>query len=302
MGWRLPPLNGLRAFEVAARHSSFTRAADELFVTPGAVSRQVRGLEEYFDRQLFDRNYREVVPTEAGRRYAAELFESFARIDRATRTFVGPDRQSMLRIYAPMTFNLRWLLPRLNRFHARNPGQAISVESLKRPPMDLNEAKIDVAFRLAGASPNTVAIPLFDVKLTPICSPAFLEAHPISKPRELLDVPLLRSLLRPSDWITWGEGVGVPELGAAKSQSFESSVLTYQSAIAGLGVAIAQRMLIENDLASGRLVTPFPEPVTDGAQFHVVYSATSRSDDAVASFVEWVREEASSSVDRHVAA
>lgn len=301
MGWRLPPLNALRAFEVAARHSSFTRASDELFVTPGAVSRQVRGLEDYLGRPLFDRNYREVVPTERSKIFAAELFESFARMDRASRAFVASEERHQLRIYAPNTFALRWLLPRLRRYHASFPDQEISIESLKKPPMDLEKAQIDVAFRLAGSSPNTIALPLFDIKLIPVCSPAYLAANPVKHPRDMLKLNLLRSLPRAGDWQTWCEKMRIKNLDGIQILPFESSALAYQAAIAGLGVAIAQRPFVEDDLASGRLVAPFPTTVSDGATFHVVYSTPSKTNEAVQGFVGWVQDEIARDIDTHAA-
>ncbi|WP_188479634.1 LysR substrate-binding domain-containing protein [Primorskyibacter flagellatus] len=299
MVWRLPPLNALRAFEVAARHSSFTRAADELFVTPGAVSRQVRGLEDYLGRPLFDRNYREVVATDASRELAAELFEAFARMDRATRAFVKPDDSTRLKIYAPTTFAMRWFLPRLSRYHAAFPMQEISVESLIRPPQDLQEARIDVAFRLAGTTPNTIAVPLIDINLIPVCSPGYLAQRDIRNPEDLNRCSLLRSRARPNDWTVWCRGYGLPRFDEERTDLVETSTLAYQAARSGAGVAMAIRALVEDDLIAGTLVAPFPEPVRDGSTFHVVYATPSQTDEAVQGLVAWAQEEASRCNDGH---
>lgn len=297
MTWRLPPLNALRAFEVAARHSSFTKAADELFVTPGAISRQVRGLEDFLGRSLFDRNYREVVLNDASRAYAAELFEAFARIDRATRAFAASEVQRKLRIYAPVTFALRWLLPRLNRYHARFPEQGISVASLFDPPLDLQSADVDVAIRLTGAQASEVARPLFDVVLTPVCSPGFLAERTLRRPADLLGLPLLVSEKRPQDWHTWLAAKRLDAIDATEVTAFNSSSMAYQAAVGGLGVAIAMRELVADDLAAGRLVAPFDGGVRTGATFHVVYAAPSETDAAVQDFVGWIRSEVERGVD-----
>ncbi|MBJ3777078.1 LysR substrate-binding domain-containing protein [Acuticoccus mangrovi] len=291
MSWRLPPLNALRAFEVAARHASFTKAADELFVTPGAISRQVRGLEDYLGRSLFDRNYREVVPNDASRIYAAELFEAFARIDRATRAFVARDVQRKLQIYAPVTFSLRWLLPRLSRYHAQFPEQGIDVASLFDPPPDLGTADVDVAVRLAGARPNEVAEPLFRVALLPVCSPSFLDKHPVAEPADLLELQLLVSEKRPADWKAWLDAKNV-DGASAEVVAFSSSSMAYQAALGGAGFAIAMDAFVADDLAAGRLVAPFPGGIPIDATFHVVYAVPFESDDVVQQFVGWIREEA----------
>ncbi|SFU11309.1 transcriptional regulator GcvA [Mesorhizobium sp. YR577] len=295
MAWRLPPLNAIRAFEVAARHSSFTKAADELFVTPGAVSRQVRGLEEHLGRPLFDRNYREVALTDASRTYAGELFDAFAQIDKATRTFAAHTEQRKLRVYAPVTFALRWLMPRLGSYHMLFPDQGISIASQGLAPVDLDALDLDVAIRLAGSTPNTVAEKLFEVKLVPVCSPEFVERHKMSRVSDLADLPLLHSVRRREDWQRWLQFAGSERLAAATNVFFESSSLAYQAALSGLGVAIAMHALVEDDIAAGRLVVPFPQSYADGTTFHVVYPSTAQTDDAVLGFSEWIKGEAAKS-------
>jgi len=289
MSWRLPSLNALRAFEVAARHSSFTRAADELFVTPGAISRQVRSLEEVLGKSLFDRTYREVVLNDASRAYAAELFEAFSRIDRATRAFTARDEQPKLRIYVPMTFALRWLMPRLALYHARNPEQGVIVTSLLDPPATLQGSDVDVAVRLAGPSIGELGEKLFKVVIRPVCSPAFLESHPILRPQDLLGLPLLQSAKRPNDWKFWFDACGMADTDAELIQ-FNSSSMAYEAAASGLGVAIGMDRLIEDDIAAGRLVAPFADGIETGARYHIVYAAPTKADVAAQGFVRWICE------------
>lgn len=292
MAWRLPPLNAIKSFEVAARHSSFTKAADELFVTPGAVSRQVRSLEEHLGKPLFDRNYREVTLTDASRAYAQQLLDAFGQIDRATRAFAAHTEQRKLKIYAPVTFALRWLMPRLGGYHALYPDQGISVASLGKAPLDLDVLDLDVAIRLAGSSSSTVAEKLFEVQLVPVCSPSFLEEHRLNSVDTLTDLPLLHSTQRRDDWPKWLQMTGVARDPAAQNIFFESSSLAYQAALSGLGIAVAMHALVEDDIAAGNLVMPFTQSYSDGTAFHVVYPSTAKTDEAVQGFSSWIKEEA----------
>ena len=292
MSWKLPPLNAIRTFEVAARHSSFTRAADELCVTPGAISRQIRGLEDYLGKPLFDRNYREVRLSPESRTYADELFAAFARIDQATRNFAGAGREQKLRVFAPITFALRWLMPRMAAWHARFPSQGISISSQGLPPVDLEADGFDVAIRIAGPARNLDGERLFDIELVPVCSPEFLEANHLEKVSDLSRVTLLHSIRRQQDWHRWLESCRQEQPDSFSELTFESSSMAYQAALSGLGVAMAMRVLIEDDLSTGRLVEPFTHHCMEGTAFHVIYPQTARSEDSVVGFVDWIREEA----------
>lgn len=292
MSWKFPPLNAIRTFEVAARHSSFTRAADELCVTPGAISRQIRGLEDYLGKPLFDRNYREVRLSPESRTYADELFAAFARIDQATRNFAGAGRQEKLRVFAPITFALRWLMPRMGSWHGRFPSQGISIASQGLPPVDLEALGFDVAIRIAGPTRNLDGERLFDIELVPVCSPEFLEANKLEKVSDLSRVTLLHSIRRQQDWRRWLENCREEGPETFEELTFESSSMAYQAALSGFGVAIAMRVLVEDDLAAGRLVEPFGQTVLEGSAFHVVYPQTARSEESVVGFVDWIREEA----------
>ncbi|EUB98148.1 transcriptional regulator, LysR family [Rhizobium sp. CF080] len=296
MAWRLPPLNAIRSFEVAARHSSFTKAADELFVTPGAVSRQIRSLEDHLGRPLFDRNYREVNLTAASQAYAQELFDAFAQIDKATRTFAAHTEQRKLKVYAPVTFAMRWLLPRLGSYHALFPDQGVSIASVGKAPVDLDMLDLDVVIRLTGSSPSTIAERLFDVRLVPICSPSFMAQHGLSRIEDLRSLPLLHSTQRRDDWPKWLQMVGIDRDVSAQSVVFESSSLAYEAALGGLGVAMAMQTLVEDDIAAGKFVTPFSQTYSDGTAFHVVYPSTAQTDEAVLGFSSWIREEAAKSI------
>jgi LysR family glycine cleavage system transcriptional activator len=292
MSWKLPPLNALRVFEVTARHSSFTRAADELCVTPGAVSRQIRALEDYLGKPLFDRDYREVRLSDESRAYADELFTAFARVDQATKRFAGQGTQEQLRVFAPITFALRWLMPRMASWHARFPNQAIKLINKGMPPVDLEAEGIDVAIRLAGPSHNLKGERMFDIDLTPVCSPAYRDAHNIRSIADIEGTTLLQSSQRLQDWQLWFESFHVEPPESREILTFESSSMAYETAASGFGLAIAMRPLVEDDLISGRLVAPFEHVCSDGNAFHVVYQHTARTHPAISGFVEWVCEEA----------
>jgi LysR family glycine cleavage system transcriptional activator len=293
MGRLRPPLNAVRAFEAAARHSSFTRAADELFVTPGAVSRQVRILEDLLGKSLFERNYREVRLTDAARTYAKALSDSLTQIDHATRNFLASEQAKALHVHAPMTFALLWLMPRLASYHASHPSQGFRLTSAGTPQSDLAGSEFDVVVkRLISVAPGDMVRWLFDVELVPICSPDFAERHALREPADLVGQMLLYSVVRPDDWSKWLAKANVEGVDLQEQIPFESSSLAYRAATSGLGVAIATRAFVEEDVASGRLVVPFDIAVRDGSAYHAVLAPAARSDPNALAFCEWIAGEA----------
>lgn len=296
MGCRLPPLNSIRAFEAAARHSSFTRAADELFVTPGAVSRQVRILEESLGKPLFERNYREVSLTEAARVYANTVSEAFRQIDVATREFLDSEQSRNLRVHAPMTFALFWLMPRLASFHAEHPREGLRLASAGRPPSDLAGTEFDVALkRLASPVDEEGATWLFDVELIPVCSPALLRRTPLRSPADLANATLLYSTARPGDWPIWLSEAGVGGIDMQDQIPFDSSSLSCQAAMSDFGVAITTRGFADEHIESGELVIPFDIAARDGSAYYALVAASARSKPQAVAFCEWVAREAARS-------
>jgi LysR family glycine cleavage system transcriptional activator len=253
---RLPPLNALRAFEAAARLSSFKLAGEELRVTAGAVSHQIVNLEQFLGTKLFQRHHRRVVPTGAGRTYLREVQKSLQRIAHATQALSASLDRSILRLKAPPTFAARWLMPRLADFHARHPDISVQVTT-SHDAVDFSTDNVDAAIHYGTALPRGAAGErLFKEVLVPVCSRRYLQGARALSPRELADKVLLHSLRRPDDWPRWFAAAGAPGLKLNQKLVFENSSLTYQGAINELGIAIAQIALVRDDLISGQLVMP----------------------------------------------
>jgi LysR family transcriptional regulator, glycine cleavage system transcriptional activator len=289
---RLPPLNSLRAFEAAARHLSFTKASDELCVTQGAVSRHIAGLERELGTPLFVRRHRAVELTVKGSAFFHALRDAFDRIEEASRQ-AQPTHARTLRIKLPPTFAIRWVVPRLARLHALDRTIDVQITT-SHARVDFEREDVDVAIHSGREPPpGGVARRLFGETLFPVCSPALLAgARVLRTPADLAGHVLLCSLHRPDDWPTWIAAAGIPGVNGNNGLKFENSSLAYQAAIDNLGVVMAQKVLVADDLAAGRLVAPFGlEVVTDGAYF-LSYPRRSATSDTVRLFERWICDEA----------
>lgn len=288
-----PPLNPLRTFEVAGRLLSFSRAAEDLNVTPGAVSRQIKVLEDYLGLSLFQRGHRDVRLTPEGEAYLAVLSDAFGRIDSVTRRLTERHEGHRLHIWCSMTFAMRWLVPRLPVFHAANPDRNVLFTTSLRP-VDFSSGDVDVAIRLGPDTwPGIVAHELFRTQLTPVCSPALLQDRdPLGCADDLAGLTLLHSTVRPRDWARWLESAGARTVKPDQGMKFESSSLAYQAAIEGVGVAMGQRALIAGDLAMGRLVAPFDLVTEDESGFYLLYPERSAGARHLQVFRDWVLDEA----------
>lgn len=287
----LPPLNALRAFEAAARHCSFTKAAAELCVTQSAVSRQITLLEALLQQRLFVRAHRAVTLTERGTAYLTELSSAFDAIEEATRRLSVP-RTRTLRMKLPPTFAIRWLIPRLARLHALDRTLDVQITT-SHTKVDFEREDIDVAIH-SGAPPAAEhCARLFGETLLPACSPDLLPGgRPFRSAEELAGRVLLCSLHRPDDWPRWMAQAKLTNIDGNSGLKFENSSLAYQAAIDRLGIVMAQRALIADELAAGRLAVAFPlEVQTDGA-YHLVYPRRSASLEAVRLFAHWIEREA----------
>lgn len=293
---KIPPLNPLRVFECVARTLSFTRAADELHVTTGAVSRQIRALEEYLDVQLFVRGNREVRLTELGEQYRDELQGVFERIAVATNRVVSARRGAPLQIWCQMTFAMRWLLPRMYTFHAAHPDQDVVFTTTLKQPTSLDDA--DVAIRIGdGAWPGQVSHRLVPIELLPVCSPRLLEnGPPLTEPKCLEHHTLLQSAARPDYWRLWLAAQGVGHIDPDRGLTFENVALAYQAAMQGLGVAMGQFALVADDLNAGNLVAPFDERVVVDSAFYLSYPERLADSPRLREFRDWILAEAGAPV------
>jgi LysR family glycine cleavage system transcriptional activator len=257
---KLPPLNALRAFLVAARHLSFSHAAVELNVTHGAVSRQVRGLEEFLGVTLFERQVRKVVLTAAGQQLFADAAPAIEQISAAARALMVRAPARAVRINARTSFAVRWLIPRLPDFVAHHPGIEPHLVTTLLPPEKAPEA-FDIAIRRGvGGWPAAVkAQPFLEDELVAVAAPSLLKDKPIADARALAQHALLVCKTRKQDWDDWKTHVGLPRLKPARRLELDHSHIVLQAAVDGLGFAITAVSLLGADVAQGRLVCPLPE-------------------------------------------
>jgi LysR family glycine cleavage system transcriptional activator len=265
----VPPLDGLRAFEVAARRLSFTEAAEELLVTQGAVSQRIKALERELGVPLFDRLARGIVLTEAGERLADSIRPGLEQIDRALARVVRATAEGSLILSVLPSFATRWLVPRLYRFARRCPN--IHVQVLSESALaDLRSSRVHAALRFCGGDyPGLSTIRIMGDAVVPVCSPGLLRAgDPVRVVGDLARLPILRDSSTEgdgsgTDWASWLAFAGTSDLLLPDGQRFDQAGLVIEAAASGLGVALARISLIGADLAANRLVKlPFPAAPT----------------------------------------
>ncbi len=290
MARRIPPLNPLRVFDVVARTLNLTAAARELHVTQSAVSRQIGTLESYLGVELFRRERHGVMLTRAGQKYAEQIVPAFEAIAKATERLTKATGQGSLRVRTYTTFAAKWLIPRLPDFKKAHP--AIDVRILTAvPDVDFDRDGVDLAIQFGvGQWPRAEVDLLFRDEIEPVCSPAYLKAHGgIRRREQLLAGPMLVSQFRRSDWDDWLSAQGFTERAdGAERMFFSSSVLTWQAALDGLGMAIGQRALLAQELQSGQLVRPFALPLQRDSGHYLVRPAMQRASHKVTAFRDWI--------------
>lgn len=289
MARSLPPLNALRAFEAAARHESFTKAAAELGVTQTAISRHVRTLEQLLGTALFVRYASALEMTDDGRLLARKVSSALDLIAGGVDELKGQKRRHVLKISAQPNFAIRWLIPRLAAFRARHPNIDVHLTTSHRRP-EFPAEGADVAIRLGHHWTGVVADRLFDADLFPVCSPDL--AARLRAPADLARQTLLHVSTSPNDWKLWLDAARVLPFAWEAGPRFDSYALALQAAVEGLGVAIGRRVFVEDDLAEGRLVQPFDLTVAvDEAWFLICPEAVAVRPE-VKAFRAWIAEEA----------
>ncbi|HOB67174.1 transcriptional regulator GcvA [Ottowia sp.] len=292
---RIPPLNPLRVFEVVARTQNLTAAAAELHVTQSAVSRQIANLETYLGVALFRRERHGVVLTRAGRAYADQVLPAFDLIASATQNIVKAASDKTLRVQTYTTFAAKWLIPRLGDFRKRHPGIEVKITTAV-PDVDFDRDKADVAIQFGdGHWPGVQLALLFQDEIEPVCSPAYLARYaPNAKfPASLLRHQLLVSSLRKSDWHDWLAANDLTSAAeGAVQMSFGTSVLTWQAAVDGLGIAIGQNRLLAQDFEKGLLIRPFHLPLRGTRAYYLVWPRRARESRKVGLFKDWLLGEA----------
>lgn len=281
------PLTGLRAFEKVAEHLSFTQAAAALHVTQSAVSQQVAQLEARVGKQLVERNGRTLRLTSQGEVLAAACARSFATLERTLQQVSRSGDGQALQFKLPPTFAMKWLMPRLPSFQVLHPQMELRINTHIQP-VDFTSEDVDIGMqRAAMPDPDMHAIPVMDERGILVCSPRLWANRPAQRDA-LRSMTLLCSANRPDDWMLWLRLVEDPDLKPVNQIQFSFSLLAYQAAIEGLGFAIAQPEFVEDDIAAGRLITPFGQVVTTSRKHFLVCPARLRHQPAIAAFFSWI--------------
>lgn len=296
MGRRLPPLNALRAFEAAARLGSFVAAADELAVTPAAISHQVKGLEETLGVALFRRGHRAVTLTREGRRLLPGLSDGFAQLETAVAAIRPAVRGGPVVVSCGPSFAAKWLVPRLEEFLARHPDITVRVEAEARV-VDLVEEEVDIGIRLTSREPGPgiIAEPLFGERLFPVCAPrlrvGLRRASELALQTLIYD-DLFERLPDAGNWAQWLEAAGLPGLKPQRTVHYSFTTLALDSAIRGQGVAMGRTTLVAADLQAGTLVRPFDITVPSGSRYSLVRAADRPENPGATALRAWLLEEA----------
>ncbi|TPN56839.1 transcriptional regulator GcvA [Mesorhizobium sp. B1-1-4] len=285
---RLPPLNALPAFEAAARHLNFSRAADELNVTHGAVSRAIKHLEEQLGVLLFERATRSVRLTAVGEPYARAVHEMLDQLAAATQSATAAHSGSTLNVSTSDGFAGKWLVPRLYRFHRAHGDIDVRISTTGRLTNFLGDG-IDVAIRYgAGNYPGLTSEFLTGEEVFPVCSPRLMQgAWPLEKPDDLRHHTLIHDGF-PIGWAAWLSSTGVEGVDPRSGITFDSATFAVESAVQGEGVVLGRTMLVAADLATGRLVRPFGHALKSVSSFYLVYPPDAVRRRKVKAFRDWL--------------
>jgi LysR family glycine cleavage system transcriptional activator len=287
------PLLGLRAFEATARHLSVSKAAEELCVTPGAVSQQVKLLEEAVGVSLLKRKGRAVELTDAGQVLRPALTQAFDLMALTLDAVGKRPQHSALKLCLLPTLAEKWLMPRLGRFHGAHPELDIQILTSFRD-IRFDREDVDMASYMGKELPPGMdGVRLFDDEFLPVCSPAFMKGSlKLQAPKDLARATLLHSVRRMDDWQRWLTLAGQRALRPQRSLSFENSSLAIQAAVDGVGVAMVQRAYVKEHLKAGTLVAPFELVGRSEQGYYLVWPAQRAMSGGFKSFLEWILREA----------
>ncbi|GGC61838.1 LysR substrate-binding domain-containing protein [Chelatococcus reniformis] len=288
---RLPPLNALRIFEVAARTGSYAAAGAELGLTHGAVSRQIAALESWLGQRLFVRSGRRMVATPAARAFAGEVSLSFDRVTAAADAYGRRGARRILRVSAPTTFAIRWLIPRLERFHLERPEVEVAVTTTTTLHDELRGG-FDVAIRQGSAEreawPQHRAVRFLGEADTLIASPALFARSPIRMASDIAEHILLATETRPGDWDDWLGRAGLSPTTGRRRRMFDHFFVTLQAAKDGLGLAIGPMPVLCDDVANGHLVAPLPDIRVPRAGYVALVPFDADKTSSLAAFIDWL--------------
>lgn len=285
----LPPIADLLAFEAASRHTSISRAAEELHLTQSAVSRQIRQLEGQLGLALFHRVRQRVVLTDVGRIYAADVRVVLQQLSGVTqKTMAWSDGGGLLNLAVLPTLGTRWLIPRLVDFAARYPDVTVNMAS-RHEPFDFAQGALDAAIHFGAPHwAGAVCDYLMHEQVVPLCSPGYQQQHGIWQIHDLSSVVLLQQTSRPAQWADWFEQVGADSAHALRGPHFEQFAMIAQAAVSGLGAALLPRFLVETEITSGALIELFPQALTSSDAYYLVYPEARAQAPVVRAFRDWI--------------
>ncbi|MBN9478426.1 MAG: hypothetical protein ABS43_13655 [Bordetella sp. SCN 67-23] len=288
---KLPPLNAVRAFEVAARHVSFTKAAAELNVTHGAVSRQVALLEDWLGVALFHRAPSQLTLTESGRGYLHEVSAALDRLATASMYVMQQAAPVVLRVNGPPTFTMRWLIPRMSVFQRKRPDVEVRLTTSLATP-NFQENSYDIAIRgQHGPLDDCRSIPFMTEIIAPICHVDLQENLKLADPRDLASHTLISYATEPYAWSEWLESAGVPGLKPANTLGFEQMFFAFQAASEGLGLAMVPLFLAIDEILAGRLCVPFGPLGIKRRTYYANHAGTQKAQALADTFCEWLEQE-----------
>ena len=290
MRYRLPPLNSLRLFEAAARLHSFKAAADELLITPSAVSHGIQSLEDWLGTALFERTPRGLNLTPAGREYYPVVRDALSSLAMGSEQASGARSGNRLAISAAPTFATRWLVPRLPRFRDRHPDIIVTIDTAQ-DRADLSDTVVDLAIRMGrGDWDGLVADRLFAEELVPVCTPELAER--MGDAQHLDDALLIHVTTVSEDWSYWAGAAGLPPPQIARGLRFDTIQMAFDAACQGLGVVIGRKPLVNAELESGRLQQLRLPVVKSSVAYWLVCSPGRIHEPAIAAFRGWMAEQA----------
>lgn len=292
---QLPPLNGLRAFEAAARHLSFSRAAEELYVTPAAISHQIKGLEDYLGVTLFRRLPRAVHLTEEAQLVLPSISEAFDALDQAASMLKENKTSGILTVTSAPTFAGKWLLPRLSDFSALYPDINVRLDA-RLETVDFDREGVDVGIRLGnGKYPGMHVDPLFNETVVPVCHPKYLkDPNALREPSDLKHHVLLhvdwgRKIEGPvPDWMMWLRSAGVDDVDPSRGPVFTVEEMAIAAAVRGTGIALASVYAVRDEVENGTLVVPFEQSIEAGVAYWVVAPERTANNAKVKAFRDWI--------------
>jgi DNA-binding transcriptional LysR family regulator len=290
---KIPSTSALIAFEAAGRHESFSRAAEELNLTEGAVSRQIGRLEEFLDLALFMRVKNRVHLTEAGRHYWEQVISGLDRIERDTVNLLGrPSSGGVLELAVIPTFANEWIIPRLPGFHAQYPD--ITVNMSERPePFLFAGSPFDAAVHYDHpAWVGMIQRSIFTEELVPVCSPGLAKRRAMLPLAELKRLPLLHKRSRPDAWKKWFDHVGVTDINPMVGTRYDMYSMMIRAAMAGLGLALVPKLYVLNEVQAGRLVIPTDHRVPSDKRYCIVYPERKHDKWPLNVFLDWLMREA----------